>query len=46
MSSVIEILVLTTRSAIINAAATFLPSESDWDVFDQGVEDGIWRYIE
>jgi choline dehydrogenase len=30
-------------SAITNAAATFLPSESDWDFFDKGVEDGIWR---
>ncbi|KAI4663548.1 uncharacterized protein J4E78_003964 [Alternaria triticimaculans] len=29
-------------SAIINAAATFLPSDSDWDFFDKGVEDGIW----
>jgi choline dehydrogenase len=28
-------------SAIINAAATFLPSESDWDVFDEGVGDGL-----
>jgi choline dehydrogenase len=30
-------------SAIINAAATFLPSDSDWDYFDQGVGDGVWR---
>ncbi|KAF1838604.1 alcohol oxidase [Decorospora gaudefroyi] len=30
-------------SAINNAAATFLPSESDWDFFDRGVEDGIWN---
>jgi choline dehydrogenase len=30
-------------SAITNAAATFLPSDSDWDYFDKGVGDGIWR---
>lgn len=30
-------------SAIVNAAATFLPSDSDWDFFDKGVGDGIWR---
>lgn len=30
-------------SAVINAAATFLPSDSDWDYFDKGVGDGIWR---
>jgi choline dehydrogenase len=30
-------------SAIVNAAATFLPSDSDWDYFDKGVGDGIWR---
>ncbi|KAF2736119.1 FAD/NAD(P)-binding domain-containing protein [Polyplosphaeria fusca] len=29
-------------SAIVNAAATFLPSNSDWDYFDKGVGDGIW----
>ncbi|OAL06565.1 alcohol oxidase [Phaeosphaeriaceae sp. SRC1lsM3a] len=29
-------------SAIVNAAATFLPSDSDWDYFDKGVGDGIW----
>ncbi|KAE8847114.1 hypothetical protein HRS9122_04021 [Pyrenophora teres f. teres] len=29
-------------SAIINAAATFLPSDSDWDFFDKGVGDGLW----
>ncbi|KAH7391756.1 hypothetical protein BKA66DRAFT_412800 [Pyrenochaeta sp. MPI-SDFR-AT-0127] len=29
-------------SAVINAAATFLPSDSDWDYFDKGVGDGIW----
>jgi len=31
-------------SAIVNAAATFLPSDSDWDYFDKGVGDGIWKY--
>lgn len=31
-------------SAIINAAITLLPSDSDWDYFDKGVGDGIWRY--
>jgi hypothetical protein len=30
-------------SAIINAAAAFLPSDSDWDFFDKGFEDGVWR---
>ncbi|KAH4056502.1 hypothetical protein HBH98_035410 [Parastagonospora nodorum] len=30
-------------SAIVNAAATFLPSDSDWDYFDKGVGDGIWN---
>jgi choline dehydrogenase len=30
-------------STIINAAVTFLPSESDWDIFDQEVGEGIWR---
>lgn len=30
-------------SAIVNAAATFLPSDSDWDVFDKGTRDGVWR---
>lgn len=30
-------------SGVINAAATFLPAESDWDYFDKGVGDGIWR---
>jgi choline dehydrogenase len=30
-------------SAIINAAVTLLPSDSDWDYFDKGVGDGIWR---
>lgn len=30
-------------SAIVNAAATFLPSDSDWDYFDEGIGDGIWR---
>jgi choline dehydrogenase len=30
-------------SAIVNAAATFLPSDSDWDYFDKGVGDRIWR---
>ncbi|CAO2648887.1 Nn.00g098360.m01.CDS01 [Neocucurbitaria sp. VM-36] len=29
-------------SAITNAAATFLPSDSDWNYFDKGVGDGIW----
>ncbi|KAF1996027.1 GMC oxidoreductase [Amniculicola lignicola CBS 123094] len=29
-------------SAIVNAAATFLPSDSDWDFFDKGTGDGIW----
>ncbi|KAF2474943.1 alcohol oxidase [Lindgomyces ingoldianus] len=29
-------------SAIVNAAATWLPSDSDWDYFDRGVGDGIW----
>ncbi|XP_014554467.1 hypothetical protein COCVIDRAFT_104929 [Bipolaris victoriae FI3] len=29
-------------SAIVNAAATFLPSESDWDIFDQGTEEDLW----
>lgn len=32
-------------SAIVNAAATFLPSDSDWDYFGKGVGDGIWRYV-
>jgi hypothetical protein len=36
---------LTKTSAIINAAATFLPSESDWDIFDKGVGDGLWRSV-
>jgi choline dehydrogenase len=31
-------------SAVVNAAATFLPMDSDWDYFDEGVGDGIWRY--
>lgn len=31
-------------SAIVNAAATFLPSDSDWDIFSKGTGDGIWRY--
>ncbi|USP79930.1 uncharacterized protein yc1106_07204 [Curvularia clavata] len=30
-------------SAIINAAATFLPSESDWNIFDKGAENGLWN---
>ncbi|KAK7181469.1 hypothetical protein DPSP01_013467 [Paraphaeosphaeria sporulosa] len=29
-------------SAIVNAAATFLPSDSDWDLFDKDVGDGVW----
>ncbi|KAH8731500.1 hypothetical protein GQ44DRAFT_822415 [Phaeosphaeriaceae sp. PMI808] len=29
-------------SAIVNAAATFLPADSDWDYFNKGVNDGIW----
>ncbi|KAF2831914.1 alcohol oxidase [Ophiobolus disseminans] len=29
-------------SAIINAAVTLLPSDSDWDYFNKGVGDGIW----
>lgn len=32
-------------SAIINAAATFLPSDSDWDIFDQGTKDRLWRSV-
>jgi choline dehydrogenase len=36
---------LMRSSAIINAAATLLPSESDWDVFDKGVGDGLWRSV-
>jgi choline dehydrogenase len=31
-------------SAIVNAAVTFLPSDSDWDYFDRGVGDGVWKY--
>lgn len=30
-------------SAVINAAATFLPADSDWDIFDKGTNSGIWR---
>jgi choline dehydrogenase len=30
-------------SAIVNAAATVLPSEGDWGVFDKGVGDRLWR---
>lgn len=29
-------------SAIVNAAATWLPSDSDWDYFSKGTGDGIW----
>ncbi|KAF1950758.1 alcohol oxidase [Byssothecium circinans] len=29
-------------SVIINAAATFLPADSDWNFFDRGVGDGVW----
>lgn len=32
-------------SAIVNAAATHLPADSDWDYFDKGINDGIWRYV-
>ena len=32
-------------SAVVNAAATFLPSDSDWDFFDKGVSDGIWKHV-
>ncbi|KAL5121974.1 hypothetical protein ACEQ8H_000190 [Pleosporales sp. CAS-2024a] len=30
-------------SAVVNAAATFLPSDSDWNYFDKGVGDGLWN---
>lgn len=29
----------------MNAAAAFLPSESDWDIFDQGTEEDLWRLV-
>jgi choline dehydrogenase len=31
-------------SAIVNAAATWLPSESDWDYMSKESGDTIWRY--
>lgn len=32
-------------SAVINAAATFLPSNSDWNIFDKETGVSLWRSV-